>query len=90
MNEKQRAIWEQTRAKGMWRFVLLYGVLLWGGLMILIRLAFDFFFSGPRLLVNLMIHVPILAVTGFIFGLVLWRIGENKYRKSSGSAPSSG
>lgn len=89
MNKKQRAIWERTRAKGMWRFVLLYGVLLWGGLMIVVRSVFDFFVSSPRLLDNLTVHVPIFVVAGFIFGLAMWLIAEHKYRKSSGSAPSS-
>ena len=88
MNEKQRAKWGQTRAKGVWRFVLLYGVLLWGGLMIVARSVIDFFFSGPRFLDNLGITVTVSLAAGFVFGWAMWLIGEHKYRKSSGSAPS--
>ena len=88
MKQKQRAKWELTRAKGMWRFVLLYGVLLWGGFMIIARAIFDFFFSRPRFMDNLSIIVPTFLVAGFIFGLAVWFIGEYMYRKSSSNASS--
>jgi hypothetical protein len=81
MNEKQRAKWECTRAKGMWRFVLLSGVVCWGGLM-----SVATYFLNPR---NPAVTVPIYLAGGFVFGLACWHLGEHMYRKSSGSVPSS-
>ena len=88
MNQKQRAKWERTGAKGMWRFVLLYGVLLWGGFMIIAMSVYDFFFSRSRFVDNLSITVPTFLVAGFVFGLAIWFNGEYKYRKSSSNASS--
>jgi hypothetical protein len=80
MNQKQRAKWERTRAKGMWRFVLLNGVLCWGGLMSAAMSVYN-----AR---NLTLTVPIYLAGGFAFGLACWLFGEHLYRKSS-AAPTS-
>jgi hypothetical protein len=80
MNQEQRAKWERTRAKGLWRFVLLNGVLCWGGFMALATSAFN-----PR---NLAVTVPIYLAGGFFFGLACWLVGERMYRKSPGDAAS--
>lgn len=74
MNQNQRAKWERTRAKGMWHFVLLYGVLCWGGLLSIAMAVF----TGA----NLRITLPIYLVAGFMFGLGCWFVGEYKYRKN--------
>ncbi len=89
MNQKQRAKWERTRAEGMWRFVLLYGVLLWGGFMLITFCAYRFFVRGLRFLDELSFLVLIFLAAGFLFGLATWLIGEYKYRKSSSNASSS-
>ncbi len=87
MNQKQRAKWEQTRAKGMWRFVLLYFVLFWGMAMIIVTSIFDYFTSSYGLrLEHLMIKVPIFALTGFLTGVIVWFYAEHKYKKSSSHA----
>jgi hypothetical protein len=39
MNQKQKAKWERTSSKGMWHFVLLQGVLLWGASVIFVITA---------------------------------------------------
>lgn len=76
MNQKQRAKWERTRAKGMWRFVLLYGVVGWGGLTLI---ATSTLFYGWDKLSRV---TPIYLGAGFAFGLFCWFIGEYKYRKN--------
>jgi hypothetical protein len=86
MNQKQRAKWERTRAKGMWHFVLLYGVLFWGGFMMIAMSAYRFFVRGLRFLDELSFLVPIFLVAGFVFGLGCWLVGEYMYRKSSSNA----
>jgi hypothetical protein len=79
MDGKQRAKWERTRAEGMWRFVLLNGVLCWGGLMSVATSALSAF--NPR---NMAVTVPIYLAGGFVFGLACWLYGERLYRKGSG------
>ncbi len=76
MNQKQRAKWERTRAKGMWRFVLLYGVLCWGGFAIIATSTLIYGWD------KLSLVAPIYLVAGFVFGLFCWFIGEYKYRKT--------
>jgi uncharacterized membrane-anchored protein len=88
MNEKQRAKWERTRVKGIWRFVLLYGVLFWGGLMIIVASVYSMI-VGAFVYNNLRFTVPVFLVCGFVFGLALWAVGEYMYRKSSGNDSSS-
>jgi hypothetical protein len=81
MNQNQRAKWEKTRAKGMWHFVLVYGVLCWGGFMAVAMSVVSRAHLG--------ITIPIYLFSGFVFGLVCWLAGEYKYRKSSGNVASS-
>lgn len=87
MNEKQRAKWEQTRAKGMWRFIILNTVI-FGGAMIIGTSIFDYFTgSNGFRFENLYIITPIYLVGGLAFGVIVWFFGEYKYKKSSGSTP---
>jgi hypothetical protein len=81
MNQKQRAQWEQTRAKGMWRFVLLWAVVASVSTII----AKIIFYSSLGILVAGVIGL----VVGSIGGLVIWLIGEYRYRKSSSNLSSS-
>jgi hypothetical protein len=87
MNNKQRAKWEKTRAKGMWRFVLLSGVFGFGGTMIIATSILDYFFSynGFRFQ-DLYFKVPIYLISGLAFGLFIWFYGEYQYQKNSKSA----
>jgi len=84
MNDKQRAKWEKMRAKGMWRFVLLYGVLWWGTFMIVGTSAYDYFLRHRSLSEELYISVPVYLVGGMVFGLAMWLVGEYQYRRSTG------
>jgi hypothetical protein len=70
----------------VWRFVLLYGVLIWGGAMCITTSLLAIILSGRD---NLFIRVPIFLASGFIFGLGCWFYGEYMYRKNSGNASSS-
>lgn len=63
--------WENMRKKGMTRFVLLYGVLFWGGLTGIVVM----FFLGP-------IALLLFPISGIFFGVIMWNIGESKYRKA--------
>jgi len=66
----------------MWRFVLLYGVLFWGGLMIITSTLYRMII-GTLVYNDLRFTVPVYLVSGLVFGLVVWLVGEYMYRKSS-------
>ena len=77
--------WAITRKKGMWRFILLRGVLAWGIPMYLAMAclpalngrvdptAFYFFWQAC-----------LWSVAGALFGLIIWLTSERSYRKQYG------
>ena len=83
MNESQRIKWEQTRANGFWRYVLLYWVLWWSTAMIIIMSVLDYF-TGTRgfRLEDLMTKVPIYLIAGFAAGTAAWFYAEYRYKKT--------
>ena len=87
MNHKQRTKWEQTRAKGMWRFVLLWAVLT----SVSVIIAKIFFYSslGIYSFLGILVGGFIGLAIGAVGGLALWFISEYRYRKSSSSVSSS-
>lgn len=82
MNSKHLAKWEQTRTKGIGRFVLLNAVL-FGCALIIGTSVFDYFFSHRDFRFEyLYIKAPVYMVSGFIFGLLMWFVGERQYHKN--------
>ena len=86
MNEKQRAKWERTRARGMARFVAIYAVVLTVVLSITMS-VFDHFvdFRGFQP-AKLKIEIPIFLICGILGGMAMWAVAERQYRKPSGLA----
>jgi hypothetical protein len=86
MNEKQRAKWERTRARGMARFVAVYAVL-FTVVMSVTMSAFDHFvdFRGfqPQ---KLKTEIPIFLICSVLGGTAMWVVAERQYRKPSGLA----
>jgi len=68
----------------MWHFVLLYGVLVFAGLMIITTSVYSMMI-GTFAYKNLRLTVPVFLVSGFVFGVALWLVGEYMYRQSSSS-----
>ncbi len=83
MNAKQRAKWEKTRAKGMWRFVLLTWVLWWGTCTIIITAALKSYATGEFRLRDFYISVPAYLSIALLAGVAVWFIGERQYRRSA-------
>ncbi len=77
MNQQQRVKWEQTRAKGMWRFALLWAVIA-SGSVIFAKLVF---YSAFGILAGGVIGL----VIGFVGGLAIWLISEYRYQRNSGN-----
>lgn len=63
--------WSKIRSKGKARYVLLYGVLLWGGLTGILMS----FVITPIALV-------LFPLGGIVFGMWTWSIGEKRYREA--------
>ena len=75
--------WPTIRARGMWRFVLLRGVALWGGLMFLAMLAMTGLRLGldhPRYPLLAAIALPLCAIGGLAWGLLTWFLNERLHR----------
>lgn len=89
MNQKQRDRWERTRSKGKWHFVSVYGVGLFGGLMVVVTSVFNMVL-GTFAYGNLFRHtLPLCASGGVIFGLTTWFVGEYMYSRARHSTPQS-
>ena len=78
-----RERWPAIRARGGARFVLVRGLLTWGGIMaiamavmVTLRLGAD----HPRLPLLLVVDVALCAVGGLLWGALTWWINERLFR----------
>lgn len=75
--------WPAIRAKGMAHFVLVRGLLLWGGLMFVASVAMTWVKFGPqnpRFGLMLGVSAGLCIVGGLIWGLLTWTINERIFR----------
>ena len=78
--------WPAIRARGMWRFVLLKGVGLWGGLIFAFMVAMMLYRFGaahPRFPLLIGVALPLCAIGGLCWGLLTWIFNERIYRALS-------
>ena len=83
-SEKNIKAWEATRAKGKWHFILIKGVLIWGGLMFLgMGLLYPYLRHSTRAftLHMLAINAVVYLIGGFVFGALVWLLAERNYAK---------
>jgi len=82
VNSKEFEQWGNARKKGMLRYVLFNGAVLWGMSM----------FVGSTILITILISRPTMSLqlaavlylaAGAIIGLVIWVAQESRYRKAS-------
>jgi hypothetical protein len=89
MNEQQAARWAATRAKGRTRYILLYGVLLWGLFTgILWSIVMSAVQGWERLPLYLMLALIGFPIGGYFFGAWTWKRAEQVYQKSVSSRSS--
>jgi hypothetical protein len=79
---KELKKWEVTRQKGRKTFILVNGVLSWGLPMFIVMTFFvhrrpDGVHSPWMILVSAILW----ALGGALFGWIMWRLSEKKYRK---------
>ena len=75
--------WPAIRARGMWRFLLVKGVALWGGLMFVfmaVVMALQLGAAHPRLPLVLAVALPLCAIGGLAWGVLTWIFNERIFR----------
>lgn len=75
--------WPAIRAKGMVHFVLMRGLLFWGGLMFVFSVAMTWVKFGPehpRFALLLGVSAGLCSVGGLVWGVLTWAINERIFR----------
>ena len=79
--------WEKTRKIGFLRYVLVYGVLFWGGLSgVLFSVMKVLTEPSIAFLSSVTYALPIFMVGGIFFGASMWRVREWQYRAANNNA----
>ena len=81
MNERQLRRWQRTRRRGEINYVLINGVLCYGGITLTLGLSSDIFlfhqtYTSGRI-AGLIIR---LSITGLFFGWIMWGVNEGNYQ----------
>lgn len=87
LSHKQQVWWSRVRRLGMLRFILLYGVLGWGGLSAAIWIVWMWLSPTKEYLVGAFFSDPLFFVVtvllgGLMFGFLLWHVNEISYRQA--------
>lgn len=87
MSEGQKAWWGRRRRQGMFRFVLLYGVLGWGGLMAAVWMTQMSIFTNWEYFTRTFLAQPVVFVLAVVFvglmcGFLLWHFNEILYKQA--------
>ena len=87
MSQKQQVWWSRVRRLGMLRFVLLYGVLGWGGLSAAIWIVWMWLSATKEYFARTFFSQPLMFVIavvlgGLTFGFLLWHVNEIRYRQA--------
>jgi hypothetical protein len=81
MDEKQLKRWEQFQKKGFWRYLIVYGVLMWGGVAGVFYSAFILITNG-KLETRDLITVAMFSVGGILYGSLSWDYFQRAYQKA--------
>ncbi len=85
MKQKEFDRWAKSRQGGMFRYVLLTGVLSWGVTMFVIM---TFVVPHPKL--STLQSAALWLTTGVGYGIAMWLVQEHRYRKECLTLRSSG
>jgi hypothetical protein len=93
MKNKNWDKWEITRAKGMWNYILIYGVLAWGlmtGLLFGISFPLYMMLCGselnlPRSAFLLTVSLILFPIGGIVWGYCMWIFVEKAYWENKAS-----
>lgn len=80
MKPEQLEKWKTTRQKGMWRYVLVSGVLSYGLTMFI---PMTFFVNRDHLSAQFIARSAVLwSLSGAAFGLLTWWLQDRQFRKA--------
>ena len=93
MNIQQKEKWAKVRAKGRFRFVLIYGVLIYGAVFLILGYLCEALFETIRSYVYSVAYVSpkppyfiskivIALICGALIGFIIWRFNEKAYRNA--------
>ncbi len=75
--------WEKTRTIGKLRFILVYGVVIWGLITAALYSVITYFWQHPEPWYSVFItSFIVFPVMGIVWGLLVWHFSEKKYLKS--------
>ena len=80
--------WPAIRARGLTRFVLFRGALIWGGLMfafMAVAMWLNFGFEHPQFCLLIGIAAALCVFGGMVWAAVTWAINERVYRNHPSS-----
>ena len=85
MSQKQLARWSTVRRRGLVRFMVLNGVLTWGGLTLALWLGSMWLFSDREYFARTFLTQPFVmlaafAIAGLVFGFLVWHFNEQRYK----------
>ena len=81
--QRIREHWPVIRARGFARFVLVRGLLTYGGIMataIAVMVTLTLGTAHPRLPMLLGIAIPLCAIGGLLWGALTWWVNERLFR----------
>lgn len=81
---KRLARLERARAGGMWRYVILAGVVGWG---VTVAILFSLFVGGwtwDGFLSELKTAIVIFPIAGVLFGFFMWNLVNREWQKLQG------
>ncbi|MEM1056485.1 MAG: hypothetical protein AAGI52_13260 [Bacteroidota bacterium] len=82
MKPAERERWEEIRLQGQARYILVQGVVRWGGTMFLFFCVF-YLMTGAFSPSRLLISAVVWPLAGVLFGAVTWAINERRYRSAA-------
>ena len=81
MSNHRKQKLKSVLSKGILHFVIVRGVLFWGGLTATIISAINYFYHNKPIAESISSNFIIYPIAGIFFGLLLWFVFNNQYNK---------
>ncbi|RYV01236.1 hypothetical protein SOPP22_12570 [Shewanella sp. OPT22] len=82
MNRDEMEAWETTKNKGIFKYILINGVLIWGGMMFVAMAFMNKPFAEGFTSKAAIIHYIVWPSAGVLFGILTWFIAQIRYKKA--------
>lgn len=81
MNEAQAVKWRKIRQMGKAKYVMFYGVAIWGLLLTLFFTAIEWFSQQTLITSWLTIRLVVFSIVGFFIANFRWDANEQKFHR---------